>query len=85
MNSCGASNPDPMTGCVTTLLKIILQMTIPTQLDPYPDIAGCQYPYWGWIFSLSYFLIDDDIIKSRKSYIVDHFFFLPFKAGPAQY
>ena len=33
---------------VQALLKITFgkPMTIPTQLDLYPDIAGCQYPYW---------------------------------------
>jgi hypothetical protein len=32
-----------------TLLNKIFgkPMTIPTQLDPYPNIAGCQYPYWA--------------------------------------
>jgi hypothetical protein len=31
------------------LLTIIFgkPMTIPTQLDAYPDIAGCQYPPWA--------------------------------------
>ena len=32
-----------------TLLKMTFgkQMAIPTQLDLYPDIAECQYPYWA--------------------------------------
>ena len=32
-----------------TLLKMTVgkQMTIPTQLDPYPAIAECKYPYWA--------------------------------------
>ena len=65
-------------------------MTIPTQLDPYPDIAGCLYPDWAgykfipvriiiqsWLDFFYYFLTDNAIIKSRKSYIVGHFFPIP--------